>query len=53
MMTAGELRRWLDTIDPEETIAVDDGGLTLVLVSDENVYMEVGGLPDDEDDDDE
>lgn len=47
MMRAGELRAWLATVGGDDTpIAVDDGGLALVVVGDESVHCEVGGVPD-------
>jgi hypothetical protein len=47
MLTVAELQRWLGTVPEDSQIAVDEGGLTLVVVGDEGVYLEVGGVPDD------
>jgi hypothetical protein len=48
MMTVREVAAWLDSLDGEQHVAVDEGGLTLVVVEDPDVYLEVGGLPDEE-----
>lgn len=42
-----ELKEWLSAIVDEKTIAVDEGGLTLV-VKGERSYFEIGGIPDEE-----
>jgi hypothetical protein len=43
-MKAKEIKDWLATVDDEKMVAVDDGGLTLV-VKGERSYCEVGGIP--------
>jgi len=47
-MSVRELKRWINTLDEDNAVAVDDGGLTLVEL-DENgetgAYHEVGGIP--------
>ncbi len=52
MMAIAEAKRWLDTLDPKNSIAVDDGGLTIVEVTPEGeqtgAYLEIGGVPSDE-----
>lgn len=43
-----EVKRWLETLDPENEIAVDDGGLCLVELNGEEetgAYYEIGGVP--------
>jgi len=44
-----ELRRWLNTLSDLDEVGIDDGGLCLQSVNDPNAYYEVGGLPEDED----
>lgn len=48
-MSIAEVKRWIDTLDPKNSIAVDDGGLTIVEVTPEGVetgaYLEIGGVP--------
>lgn len=44
MMRARELKQWLNALKETDEIAVDDGGLTLV-VRYSRVYCEVGGIP--------
>lgn len=51
MMTIQELKRWLDTLDPNNSVAVDEGGLALIEVTPEGLrasaaYIEIGGQPD-------
>lgn len=48
-----DLRAWLTTLDDDDEIAVDDGGVTLTSIDDPDAYLEVGGLPIVEDDDTE
>lgn len=43
-MQAKEIKEWLNGIDDERMIAIDDGGLSLV-VKGEFSYCEVGGIP--------
>lgn len=45
MMSAGEIREWLSQFEDDAMVAVDEGGLTLVYVNDEDIYCEVGGTP--------
>jgi hypothetical protein len=47
--TKAELADWLGSFEDEDLIAVDEGGLALVLVGQENeAYFEIGGIPEDE-----
>lgn len=52
-----ELRRWLETIPNEASIedikrtiliGINEGGLTLQVVGNDQTYLEVGGLPEGE-----
>lgn len=49
MLSKQELREWLDSVDDEDGIFIDEGGLT--LCSESGVCIEVGGDPDEESDD--
>ena len=41
-----ELMRWLNTLNPLEEVAIDEGGLYLRAVFyDKKAYLEVGGMP--------
>jgi hypothetical protein len=55
MTEARELIEWLQTLDPESDVAIDDGGLTLVQLDVNNettgAYFEIGGIPLDEEPD--
>lgn len=50
-IAAGDLKKWLNDVDDNQGVAVDDGGLALVVVDDQSICIEVGGLPDDDDTD--
>ena len=50
--TKEELIRWLSTLPDGVSVGVDDGGLVLRVVDDEDNYIEIGGLPLDDDSDD-
>jgi hypothetical protein len=43
-MEAKEIKEWLATVADDKTIAIDEGGLTLV-VKGERSFCEVGGIP--------
>ena len=45
MMRVKEVRKWLDTLADDFEVAIDDGGLMLVLADNPDVYLEVGGVP--------
>lgn len=48
-VTVEELKEWLSSLAGEDQVAIDDGGLALVLVDHEDeVYFEIGGVPEDE-----
>lgn len=47
MMTATQIRKWLDSLKPDTEVGIDAGGFTLRPV-DGDEYLEVGGLPQDE-----
>ena len=43
--TCGEIMEWLETLNDDDLVAIDDGGLCLCVVDDPDVYLEVGGIP--------
>jgi hypothetical protein len=47
MMSKAEIQAWLETLPDDAEIAIDDGGITLVVLG-HRAYCEVGGIPDDE-----
>ena len=50
-MEVKELIRWLQTLDKDDVVYIDEGGLTLRSMMESDVYNEVGGEPEGEDDD--
>jgi hypothetical protein len=45
-ITLKELRRWVDDFgdwDEGELLAIDEGGLTLLVQADHSIYIEIGG----------
>lgn len=50
-MKVYEIKRWLETLPYEAEVGVDDGGLCLRVVEDRYSYCEIGGLPDEDEDD--
>ncbi len=50
MIAVKDIKAWLDTLDPEASAAVDDGGLTLIELDVQGkragMYLEVGGIED-------
>lgn len=47
-MSVEEIREWLDTLNENDLVGVDDGGLALRVVGDDESYCEIGGMPEDE-----
>lgn len=51
MMSVRQIKDWINTVDDHKGVAIDDGGLALVVVDDDGEadpdegYLEVGGLP--------
>ena len=52
MISVTELKRWLETLENDDSVYVDEGGLTLCSEGDPEAYLEVGGERDDDSDDD-
>ena len=54
-MKTAELIAWLQTLEPDSTVAIDEGGLTLVNLDSTKrnptgEYLELGGWSEDDDD---
>jgi hypothetical protein len=54
MMTKEDIEEWLATLPARTMVGIDDGGLALEALDEDNApygpYLEVGGIPlDDED----
>jgi len=49
-MQVSEIREWLDTLNDDDLVGVDDGGLCLRVVDNSAPYLEIGGMPDEEED---
>ena len=45
MMAVDEIKRWLDTLPPNDSVGVDEGGLQLVSHQDPDAWLEIGGMP--------
>jgi len=50
VIAVSELKRWLDTLEFDDFVGIDETGLTLRSVEDEDAYLEIGGLLEDEND---
>jgi len=48
MIPKKELQDWLNTLPDDADIGIDDGGMLLVTAADDDAYLEVGGVPADE-----
>ncbi len=52
MMDVPEVQRWLGTLSPGSSIAIDDGGLAIVEILENGqkseAYLEIGGEPEKE-----
>jgi hypothetical protein len=46
MIAVKELKRWLDTLEPDAEVGIDEGGLIL-YTEEMDACIEIGGLPDD------
>ncbi len=49
-MIVREIKEWLNTLSEAAEVGVDDGGLCLRVVDDEENYCEIGGLPEESED---
>jgi len=48
MILVSELRQWLEGFTAEQTVSIDEGGLILQDTEDRSHYIEVGGMPEDD-----
>jgi hypothetical protein len=44
VITVAKLSDWINTLEPEEMIGIDEGGQSLVVL-DSRAYYEIGGMP--------
>ena len=51
MMMKCDLMAWLASIPDHDLIGIDDGGLMLVHYEDQDNYLELGGIPEEDEDD--
>jgi len=49
-MTVREIKEWLNTLQDDDLVGIDDGGLCLEVAEDPGTYCEIGGLPEEEED---
>lgn len=47
-MMVKEIKDWLESLDNGDFVGINDGGLCLEAVGDRNIYLEIGGIPQDE-----
>lgn len=48
-VAVAELKEWLSSLEDADRVAIDDGGLTLVLIAHQDeIYFEIGGVPESE-----
>jgi hypothetical protein len=45
MMTVRDIKAWLNTLPDDDSVGVDDGGLTLVPAGQPDAWLEIGGMP--------
>jgi len=44
-MPISEIKKWLETLNEDDMVGVDDDGLSLSVAFDPNIYLEIGGVP--------
>lgn len=44
-MSVSEIKDWLNTLEDDTLVGVNDDGLALEVVGDPYTYCEVGGIP--------
>jgi hypothetical protein len=49
--TVRHVIKWLQILPPDAEVGVDEGGLTLIVVGDPEPYFELGGVPDEDEED--
>ena len=50
MMSVKEVKRWLNMLNKDDGVYIDEGGLTLRSYDDPHAYLELGGDPEKEED---
>ncbi len=45
-----DIIRWLQTLPDDSHVGTDEGGNELVCEEDQSLYLEIGGLPEDDND---
>jgi hypothetical protein len=50
MIAVKELKSWLKTLEPDDSVGIDERGLSLFSAGDPEAYLEVGGDPEECDD---
>ena len=45
MMKVSEIKTWLDTLDDNDFVGIDDDGMSLESYIDKNAYFDIGGIP--------
>lgn len=48
MMDRETIQEWLESLEPGTPVAIDEGGLSLIVAGNPRVYLEVGGEPEPE-----
>jgi hypothetical protein len=51
MMGKEQIIDWLNTLPEEACVGVDDGGLCLRVDCDPEAYLEIGGMPEEDEED--
>lgn len=46
--TVSDLLEWLDYLDPDDIIQIDDGGLCIELANEPSIHIEIGGREDED-----
>ena len=44
-MTVAEIKDWLNSLEDHDEVGIDDGGLTLQAVHNAEIFFEIGGIP--------
>jgi hypothetical protein len=48
-MFVEDIKAWLNTLDDDTLVGIDDGGLCLQETTNTENYLEVGGIPEEDD----
>lgn len=44
-MAVNEIREWLNTLNDDDMVGINDDGLALEVVGEPGSYCEIGGIP--------